>query len=120
MSIADARIQLKRDTTENWNSAIGMIPLSGEIIIYNDYDYVKKIIDGQIRYVNLPAIKIGDGQTYVQDLPFVNEVLRDKILEHIENPDIHVTYAEKMAWWNKLNVDDNSEIINGSLILNRN
>ena len=34
----NTRIQLKRDTTENWNNAKGFIPLPGEIIIYTDYE----------------------------------------------------------------------------------
>ena len=57
---------------------------------------------------------------YVQDLPFVNEDLRDKILEHINNPEIHVTMAEKLFWNNKINVNDASEVVNEALIFNRN
>jgi hypothetical protein len=35
MSI-NTRIKLKRDTTANWNAALGFIPLEGELIIYLD------------------------------------------------------------------------------------
>lgn len=42
-----ARIKFKRDTTENWNVARGMIPLEGEVIIYNDYATKIKVIDGE-------------------------------------------------------------------------
>ncbi len=120
MSTTNARIQFKRDTTENWNRALGMIPLEGEIIVYNDYSQTIKVIDGVSKLVNIPAIKIGDGRAYVQDLPFVNEDLRIRIMEHIENPAIHVTAAEKLFWNNKLNVNDNSEVVDYALILNRN
>ena len=119
-STLNTRIQLKRDSTANWNAARGMIPLRGELIIYNDYKTIQKEIDGEIRTVQIPGIKIGDGSAYVQDLPFIDEELRDKIMLHINNPNIHVTLEEKIFWNNKLNVDDNAELVDGALILNRN
>lgn len=115
-----ARIQLKRETTQYWNDALGFVPLEGEIIIYNDYKTIQKEIDGELKIVNLPNIKIGDGMAFVQDLPFVNEDLRNQILNHIENPDIHVTLQEKLFWNNKLNVNDAAELVDGALVLNRN
>ena len=52
------RISNKHDTSTNWLTASnnGFIPLDGEIIIYDD----------------LNRIKIGDGSTKVNDLPFLN------------------------------------------------
>ena len=116
----NARIQYKRDTTANWNAARGLVPLAGEVIIYNDYKTIQKTIDGELRNVNVPGIKVGDGQTYVQDLPFVDEELRDTIMGHINNENIHVSLQEKLFWNNKLNVDDYAELVDGALILNRN
>lgn len=115
-----ARIKFKRDTTENWNNARGMIPLEGEVIVYNDYATITKIVDEEEKTIIVPAIKIGDGRAYVQDLPFVNDDLRDQLLNHINNPEIHVTMAEKLFWNNKLNVNDASEVVNEALIFNRN
>ena len=115
-----ARIKFKRDTTENWNAARGMIPLEGEVIVYNDYATKTKVIDGEEQVIKIPAIKIGDGKAYVQDLPFVNDYLRDQLLNHINNPEIHVTMAEKLFWNNKINVNDASEVVNEALIFNRN
>lgn len=120
MGIKEARIKFKRDTTANWNAARGFIPLEGELIVYNDYATIRKVINGVEQDVTVPAIKIGDGRAYVQDLPFVNDELRDQILNHINNPEIHVTMAEKLFWNNKLNVDDSSEVVNEALIFNRN
>lgn len=120
MGVKEARIKLKRDTTVNWNNARGFIPLEGELIVYNDYATIRKIVNGNEQDVVVPAIKIGDGRAYVQDLPFVNDDLRDQILNHINNPEIHVTMAEKLFWNNKLNVDDSSEVVNEALIFNRN
>ena len=107
----NSRIQNKRDITANWNAARGFIPLAGEVIIYTD---------GEMKNVFVPGVKIGDGQTYVQDLPFVDTELRDRIMEHINNENIHVTLQEKLFWNNKLNVNDNMELVDGALVLNRN
>ena len=81
----NSRIQNKRDTTAHWNAARGMVPLAGEVIIYTDYKTIQKEIDGEMRNVFIPGVKIVDGQTYVQDLPFIDTELRDRIMEHINN-----------------------------------
>ena len=90
--------------------------MQGEIIIYTDYQ--TKVIDGQA--VNIPGIKVGSGNAYVQDLAFVGDLEREIILEHIHDAGVHVTSAEKLIWSNKLNVDDDNEVVNGALIFNRN
>lgn len=110
------RILARRDTTANWDAAIGFIPMQGEIIIYTDYQ--TKAVDGDTIFI--PGIKIGSGNAYVQDLAFVGELERDVILDHIENNGIHVTSAEKTKWNNKLAVDDDNEVDeDGALILTR-
>ena len=121
----NTRIQLKRDTTENWNNTRGFIPLVGEVIVYTDYSSYEKEVHGEIRTILVPGIKIGDGNAYVQDLPFVDKDLRDTLIEHINNMDLHVTLGEKTFWNNKINVDDayevvHDELIDEMLILNRN
>ena len=63
-----ARIQLKKDTEAHWNLARNFVPLAGEPIIYTvDENHTA------------PRIKIGDGQTYIADLPFLTG-------ENINNP----------------------------------
>lgn len=123
------RIQLKRDTTENWNNAQGFIPLLGEVIIYTDYETKTYSVEeyGEIvtKTVDIPNIKIGTGNAYVQDLAFVDENTRTMLLDHINNQDIHTTLQEKLFWNNKINVDDAEEQISGeleneTLVLNRN
>lgn len=110
-----SRIMQKRDTTANWNAAIGFVPLNGELIIYDDYKTITYDVEeyGQTitKTKNIPGIKIGDGNAYVQDLPFVDDELREKLMEHIENYDIHVTLGDKVFWSNKINVDDAYEQI---------
>ena len=92
--IINSRIKFKRDTTANWNAARGFIPLEGEIIVYNDYDSKQKEINGELKTILVPNIKIGDGMAYVQDLPFVNEDLKDTLMEHITDYEIHVSLHE--------------------------
>lgn len=114
------RIKLKRDTTSNWNNAIGFIPLQGEVIIYTDYQTkswtVEEYGETVTKTVNIPGLKIGDGLAYVQDLPFVDEELREKLMNHINNMDIHVTLADKEFWNNKVNIDDSDELVSGDLV----
>lgn len=55
---------IKKDTSINWNKAKNFIPKENEIIIYTDFN----------------SIKIGNGKTKVNDLPFVdnNEYMVEK------------------------------------------
>lgn len=124
-----ARILAKRDTTANWNNAAGFIPMLGEIIIYTDYQtktYTVEEYGEQVtKTVNIPGIKIGTGNAYVQDLAFVDEDLRDTLMAHINNTELHTTLAEKLFWNNKINIDDSydiqhEELEDETLILNRN
>lgn len=125
MNILETRIQLKRDTTDNWNNARGFIPKLGEVIIYTDYEKITKEVAGKTVEIDVPNIKIGTGNGYVQDLPFVEEELRNKLMLHIENMDMHTTLKEKLFWDNKVNIDDEFEQIyqdveDETLVFNRN
>lgn len=103
-------------TTEYWNSRTGYIPKAGEVIIYSDYKTIEK--DGET--VDVPGIKIGSGNGYVQDLAFLDDTDTQVFIEHIENNDIHVTLEKKIFWDGKLNVDDTQEVVGETLIFNRN
>ena len=125
----NTRITLKHDTTAHWNNAIGFVPMAGEVIIYDDYQtktwQVEEYGELVTKTENIPGIKIGDGLAYVQDLPFVDKDLREKLMTHINNTEIHTTLAEKLLWNNKINIDDayeqiHDELENETLIINRN
>ena len=125
MGKLNTRIQLKRDTTENWNNATGFIPLQGEIILYTDYKKQTKKVDGETIEINIPGIKVGDGMAYVQDLPFIDGDLRSRLMNHINDMEIHATMGEKLFWNNKINVDDDyesvhDELVEETLVINRN
>ena len=104
------------DTTENWNAKRSYRPLRGDIIVYTDHG---QIVDVYGETVNVPGVKIGDGNAYLIDLPFVGADVRYQILtelrEHTGNTGIHVTPEEKEFWNNKLNCTVND----GNLVLNR-
>lgn len=120
MSAADKvrldNLVIHYNTTEYWNNARGFIPAPGAIVIYADYQ--TREVDGV--EVDVPGIKIGSGNGYVQDLAFIGEAERDTLLAHIAD-DVRHTSAEEKARWNaKLNVNDSSEVVEETLILNRN
>lgn len=115
----DVRIKSKHDTTANWNNARGFIPLAGEIIIYDDYE-TKTWTEQQYgetvtKTVNIPNVKIGTGNAYVQDLAFVDEDVRDMIINHINDQNVHTTLQEKLFWNNKINIDDSDDVVIGEL-----
>lgn len=125
----NTRIKIKHDTTENWNNAVGFIPLPGEIIVYDDYEIKTYTVEeyGEVitKTALIPNIKIGTGNAYVQDLAFVDEKTKDILMEHINNQNIHVTLQEKLFWNNKVNIDDayaqiHQELEDETLIFNRN
>ena len=120
----NTRIQMKRDTTANWNNARGFVPLQGEIIIYTDYQTVIELVNGVQVTKNVPGIKVGDGNAYVQDLPFTDQELREALMAHITNTDVHVTLNDKAFWNNKLNYDstleNSGQLVGETLVLNRN
>lgn len=111
-----ATIIVKHDTTARWNAAVGFIPAEGEIIVYTDYQ--KKEVNGET--ILIPGIKIGTGNAYVQDLSFVGAAESARLLEHVADTAIHVTPADRAFWNNKLNVTDNQEVVDDTLVFNRN
>lgn len=106
----NTRIKLKRDTRAHWNAATGFIPLEGEVIIYTDYSSYTTTENNETITRYVPNFKVGDGTTYVQDLPFVDKELRDMLIAHINNLDIHVTRNDKAFWNNKLNYDSARDV----------
>lgn len=59
-----SRIMQKSDIEANWKKATNFTPLEGEIIVYEVDDNNPK-----------PRIKIGNGSTTVNNLPFINDAL---------------------------------------------
>ena len=71
------RIQNKHDVEANWVQAVNFIPMAGEAIVYDqDSNY------------SSPRIKIGDGQTTINNLPFCTGVLLEE-----EGMDVNTTLS---------------------------
>ena len=85
------------DTKEHWAEMLSFVPPKGSIVIYSDY----ATIDDEV----IPAMKIGDGTTYLVDLPFVSDDIRHEVEQHIQDATIHVSAADREAWNNKVSCD---------------
>lgn len=82
------------DTTENWNIQVSLVSQKDHIYVYTDY--------AEYNNVDYPGIKIGDGTSYLIDMPFVNGDVALKLTTHINNNNIHVTSNEKEKWDEKI------------------
>lgn len=85
----NTRITHKHDTRINWNKATNFIPMAGEIIVY-DAD----------EYYDYPRVKIGDGETTVINLPFIdkNKADLDAVFTR-EDLHTHIEYYNENYWW---------------------
>ena len=77
-------------TTAEWAEMITYVSQKDYIYVYTDYQQV----DGK----DVPGIKIGDGNAYVVDLPFIDEVYA----RHITDRVLHITQEEREFWNNKV------------------
>lgn len=95
-------------TTADWEENNTYVPKEDELIIYTDKD----VIENSGNDIDVPGIKIGDGNSMVADLPFITDALERKINSHIGNNVCHITNEERIFWNNKLNytVQDESLI----------
>lgn len=93
------------DTTQNWNNKLTYVPAIGDIIVYNDKTVITD--NNETRYI--PGIKIGDGNAYCVDLPFVADDIAINLLNHMNDNIRHITAQERQFWNNKLNITINGE-----------
>lgn len=106
------KLNIFYNTTEYWDEH-DFIPPAGAFVIYSDYKKVD--IGGESTII--AGFKIGSGNAYLSDLSFSDDSAR--LDEHISNHIMHVTQEERERWNNKLNVDDEHEVIGETLVLNR-
>ena len=90
--------ELYYDTTANWNSHQDLIAKRAVAYVYSDHDSYEE--DGQT--VVVPAMKIGDGTSYLIDMPFMNEGYTRRLLEHIGDENVHVSSEDRAFWNNKV------------------
>lgn len=79
------------DTTANWAAKPELIGVRGYLYVYSDYQQ-----DGYGK--DIPGIKVGDGNAYLIDLPFIDKLYAEHILDKVS----HITEEEREAWNNKV------------------
>ena len=98
-------------TTAYWNSQSTLIGENNHIYIYTDYTTITS--NGEIK--NVPNIKIGDGNAYLIDNPFITTSIEDLLQSHIGDNIKHITDDERALWNGKvtcyLSASDNETII---------
>ena len=62
------------DTTEMWNSQNNLVAQKGHIYIYKDY---RSIVNDDGSITTIPSMKIGDGTSYLIDLPFIDGITQE-------------------------------------------
>ena len=78
-------------TTQFWNEKPTLIATRGAIYVYSDHS---KDPDNK----DIPAIKIGDGTSYLIDMPFTDDAYARHILDIV----VHITQEEREFWNNKV------------------
>ena len=113
----DQKLTVVAKTQSQWNtSGVGNVA-SQQGVLYVTTDY-KTVTKDNTTY-NIPAFKLGDGNGYIVDLPYLT-VDEETFLAHVNDTTIHITAAERQFWNNKVTcvVDDqNSENLILSKIL---
>lgn len=79
--------QVRFGSTSYWNSQLTLQSEEDMLYVYTDH-----AVDSNGN--NLAGIKVGDGGAYVVDLPFIDSLFT----EHIMDDDIHVSAADRAAW----------------------
>lgn len=87
------------DTEEHWNNKRFLISEYKAIYVYSNYSYIE---DGEGNRKPVPAIKIGDGTSYLIDMAFVDQDVRNALIDHIEDTTVHITERERTFWNNKV------------------
>lgn len=82
-------------STLEWAQDKTRIAQKGVIYVYSDY---VKASDGAGGTVDVPGFKVGDGTTYLIDLPFAQGAVNDEIRQHIANQKIHVSDDDRKRW----------------------
>ena len=85
------------NTTEYWNNKESFVGQKGHIYVYSDHG----MVNGQY----IPAVKIGDGLSFLIDNPFVSSN-QEQLLNHINDNAVHITQEERYFWNNKVRCDD--------------
>ena len=91
-------IPIHYGTTEYWNSQRELVGKKSHIYVYSDFGETE--IDGQV--VAVPNIKIGDGNAFLIDNPFITASVEELLKMHIDDSSVHISADERDVWNNKV------------------
>lgn len=103
-------IPIHYGTTEYWNSQPELVGKKSHIYVYSDFGETE--IDGQV--VAVPNIKIGDGNAFLIDNPFITASVEELLKMHIDDSSVHISADERDFWNNKVRAyidPENPEIL---------
>lgn len=93
----DSKLEFETGTTAQWATQTQLVSRPNTVYIYTDR---RTKSDGNGGTINIAGFKLGDGQAYVVDLPFLN-VDEETFSSHVNNNVIHITDEERIFWNNK-------------------
>lgn len=82
-------------TSMEWAQDKTRIAKRGVIYVYSDY---ARATDLAGKEISVPGFKVGDGTSYLIDLPFAQGALNDEIKSHLANKQIHVSDDDRKRW----------------------
>lgn len=83
--------QVLFNTTAGWSTQTTLVSDATTLYVYTDH---QKDSGGN----DIAGIKVGDGNAFVVDLPFIDAVYA----EHVQDGTIHITDTERQFWNNKV------------------
>lgn len=101
------------DTKENWDTQRQLIAEKGHFYIYSNAATTQ---NEKGVLVFAPGIKVGDGTSYLIDMPYSVFGSDHQILtNHVENTEIHIDNEERSKWNEKVSIKVNAAT--GTLIV---
>ena len=96
-------------TTAYFEGVKTTVPPRGQLVIFSDLRSIEITkSDGSKSTITSAGIKVGDGNTSIEQLPFIDWFYWD----HINDANIHVTAEEKTFWNNKITCEVIDETLN--------
>ena len=87
------------DTKAAWDMQPQLVAERAEIYVYSDK---ATLYDGVGNPYFVPGIKVGDGTSYLIDMPFIADEVIFALAQHVNNTTVHITQAERIFWNNKV------------------
>lgn len=93
-------------TSAYWRARPSFSPPPGQIVVWTDKSRftAKRASDGLEAEVCVPGLKIGDGNAFNIDLPFVAGDVERRLDAHVADAAAHVSAEDRASWDNKVTV----------------